>query len=78
MAQSQVRVTVNVERLRQVAEAFQWFAGRLSAAADELYEALTDTDRCPRCGQTDVVVVRADTKGSLYGACRSCDEEVLL
>lgn len=33
-------------------------------------------DYCPRCFRPDVVVVSADSKGRLYGACKSCDLEV--
>lgn len=40
MTPIQVDVDVDVEKLKQIAEAFQWFAGRLSAAADELHDTL--------------------------------------
>lgn len=49
------------------------FADALGRAAEAM-----SRDVCPRCHRPDVVVVRATTKGSLYGACRSCDTEVLL
>ena len=35
-------------------------------------------DFCPRCGAEEVVVVSASSPGALYGACKACDEEVLL
>jgi transcription elongation factor Elf1 len=36
------------------------------------------SDVCPRCGSSDVVVVRATKTGQPYAACRDCDAELEL
>lgn len=60
-----LRVEIDAEQIRRVAEAFQWFAGRISAAADELHSAIDEVSTSADC-------LRCDPSASTMIVCSLC------